>query len=320
MNIILLIAGLAGLIIGGDLLVRGAAATALRLGVPAVAIGMTVVAFGTSTPELAVNLSASASGNGQIAFGNVIGSNIANIALLLGITALIQPLRVHASIVTREVPMMILACLAAVAMGFDRLLTGGADGFDRSDGVILLLLFGVFLYYTAADVVRRRDDPFASESAEQVPHTTMWRAVLYMLLGLCGVVIGGQMFLRGAVGFAAMLGVPQVVIGLTIVAVGTSLPELATSVIAARRGQDDLAVGNIVGSNIFNLLFIHGLSSTIAPAPVPPGGRIDLVVMTALSLVLLPMCMSHGRRIMRTEAGVLLLAYAGYTASMMMRP
>lgn len=314
---LLLLIGIVLLFSGGHWLVQGAVNLAARLGVAPVIIGMTVVAFGTSAPELVVNLVAVARGDTAIGFGNVVGSNIANIGLLLGLTALIWPLTVHNSIVQREIPMLILVSLAAIVLGIDQWFSQGDNTFTRSDGLILLLLFSIFLYYTLGDALKQRNiDPFITDSTEAATpakqdHTSLLRAVLMVVVGLTMLVGGGQATVRGATSLALALGMPEVIVGLTIVAVGTSLPELATSLLAAKRGQTDIAVGNIVGSNLFNLLFIWGLSNTIAPSAMPEDGQIDLIIMTLFAIALLPFAMTR-RTIDRVEGGTLLLAYAAY--------
>lgn len=315
LSALLFLVGIAILIAGGDSLVRGASALAAKLGVPPIAIGMTVVAFGTSAPELVVNLSASFNGTSEIGFGNVVGSNIANIGLLLGLTALLAPIAVHSTIIAREIPMMVLATLAAIALGMDAWFSGADSAFSRGEGIALLLLFGVFMYYTLAEVLRGRSgDALVVESNEQIkPSAGLGLSILLIIIGLAGLVVGGEMAVRGATGIARAIGMSEVVIGLTIVAVGTSLPEMATSLIAARKGAVDMAIGNIVGSNIFNLLFIYGLTMTIAPAPVPASGGIDLLVALGFAVALLVMSWTGGRRITRLEGGLLLLGYAGYT-------
>lgn len=313
--LLLLLVGLAILIAGGDLLVRGASTLAGRLGVAPVIVGMTVVAFGTSTPELVVNLAAAFRGDSAIGFGNVVGSNIANVGLLLGITAIAFPLVIHRSIVSREIPMMLLASLAAVVLGLNSYTEGGIDRFTRGDGLMLLLLFGVFLYYTLGDALRQRDSDafFVSPitAAQQAAGAPGIRLTVLIVGGLLLLVVGGEATVRGALGFSHAVGIPDVIVGLTIVAVGTSLPELATSIIAARRGQTDMAVGNIVGSNIFNLLFIWGLTVTLAPTDLPAGGRIDLLVMTGFAAVLLPMALTQ-RKLTRIEGGLLSTGYVAY--------
>ena len=313
---LLLLAGLGILIAGGELLVRGATMLSARLRVAPVIVGMTVVAFGTSTPELVVNLTAALRGDSAIGFGNVVGSNIANIGLLLAITALAYPMVIHRSIVSREIPMMMLASAAIVVLGLNSLTEGTSDRFTRGDGLMLLLLFGVFLYYTLADAIHQHDSDQlfpnpAKTTGSQPRSASVLRTLILIGVGLGLLIIGGILTVRGGIGLARTVGIPEVIVGLTLIAVGTSLPELATSMIAVRRGHPDMAVGNIVGSNIFNLLFIWGLSIVIAPTDLPVGGRVDLLVMTGFAAVLLPMALTQ-RRISRLEGGLLLLGYIGY--------
>lgn len=322
-DVLFLGGGLALLIAGGEALVRGASALAARLGVAPIVIGLTVVAFGTSTPELVVNVAAALRGSTEIGFGNVVGSNIANLGLLLAIAAVLAPVAIHRTLVSREIPMMILACLAALVLGGGSLLGEAESGYGRGDGLMLLLLFAVFLYYTLGEALQRRDDPLTVEAAvpglgDRAGEPTGPRIALLILGGLGALVVGGELTVGGATGVAAGLGLSETVIGLTVVAVGTSLPELATTLSAARKGQGDLAVGNIVGSNIYNLLFVWGLSVTIAPSTMPAGGVIDLLVVTALSLALLPMAITHAR-LGRLEGVLMLSAYAGYIAWLVLR-
>jgi len=324
-DLLLLAGGFALLVFGGDALVRGASELARRLGVAPVIVGLTVVAFGTSAPELVVNVAAALRGSTEIGFGNVVGSNIANIGLILGVSALISPLVIHRTLVVREIPMMLLACLTAIALGWGGAREGEGAGFGRPDGLVLLLLFVVFLYYTFADALRQRHDAFldAVASPEGIgptgPHvrsiTTM---ILFVVGGLAMLIGGGELTVRGATAVARGFGVADAVIGLTVVAVGTSLPELATSALAAYRGQSDVAVGNIVGSNIFNLLFIWGISTTIAPSPLPPGGMLDLMVMTGFALLLVPLAMTQNR-LSRGEGGAVLIGYAVYVGWLILR-
>ncbi|MBU0681635.1 MAG: calcium/sodium antiporter [Proteobacteria bacterium] len=315
-DVVLLVVGLALLLGGGDLLVRGASALAQGLGVSSLAIGLTVVAFGTSAPELSINLLAALKGNGAISFGNIIGSNIANIGLILGVAALIKPLDIQGTIISREIPMMLLASLAALVMGLDFTLRHQLAVFDRVDGLILVLLFGVFLYYTISEVItKRRQDPFAKQAVESSPRSHLKSLTVnsgLVIGGLGALVFGGKLTVDAAIHIAEALQIPKVVIGLTIVAVGTSLPELVTSIMATRRGQTDLAIGNVVGSNIFNLLFVTGVSATVTPIDIPAGGIADLVVMTLLSLALLPIAMTHQKKIVRSEGFFLLAVYFGY--------
>jgi cation:H+ antiporter len=317
LNALTLIAGMALLLGGGEALVRGAAALALRLRVSPAIIGLTIVAFGTSSPELAVNLAAAFTGKADMAFGNIIGSNIANVALVLGLCALIKPIKLESTMVGREIPMMILASLVALAMQLDDVLDHTrANLFSRGDGLVMLLLFGVFLYYTFAEVIRARatKDPRLTsvETDTRIPNIRPLFAAILTLLGIFGIVSGGQLTVHAASAIARAAGVSDVVIGLTIVAVGTSLPELVTSLVATYRGRTEIAVGNIIGSNLFNLLFVLGLSALVTPIPIPRGGIVDMIAMNAFALILLPLALTHRRYLVRWEATILLSLYAGY--------
>lgn len=326
LDLLILAGGLVLLLTGGDGLVRGASEIARRLGVAPVIIGLTVVAFGTSTPELVVNLSAALRGSAEIGFGNVVGSNTANIGLILGVSALVAPLVVHRTLVVREVPMMLVGCVAVLTMAWGRMGDAGPAGFTRAEGVVLLLFFGIFLYYTFADALRQRKDAFLDAVANPVGPVPGAKEIgggggkvaLLVVGGLALLIVGGELTVRGATGVAAALGVPEAIVGLTLVAVGTSLPELVTSLLAASRGQADVAVGNIVGSNIYNMLFIWGISVTVAPSGLPAGGLGDLLVMTAFSLVLLPIIWTQ-HQISRWEGAALLVAYIGYVGWLAVR-
>lgn len=313
----LLVSGLALLLGGGNFLVTGASALARNLGVSPLVIGLTVVAFGTSAPELSINLLAALQGNSGISFGNIIGSNIANIGLILGLTAMVRPLSIESVIISREIPMMILVSLIALIAGSDVVLRSSPDVFDRSDGLVFLLLFGVFMYYTIGDVLKKKHDPLVEEAEAFAGGKGLKDTALNLGMffgGLAGLIAGGKLSVDAAVGIAGLLGVPQVIIGLTVVAIGTSLPELVTSLVAVFQGKADIAVGNVVGSNIFNLLLVNGTCSVLNPVAVPQsGGIFDLLMMVALSLFLLPMGMTHGRKIVRWEGALLLLLYLGYT-------
>jgi cation:H+ antiporter len=317
LDLILLVLGLAALMKGGDWLVGGSVALAERLGVRPVLVGLTVVAFGTSAPELVVNLSAALRGSSGIGFGNVVGSNIANIGLLLGLTALLSPISIHRVIVIREIPMMILAALAALVLGGGGFLSEAQAGYSRGDGMMLLLLFGVFLYYTIGEALQSNTVGEAAEGAVSGTSNRSGRIALLILGGLATLVLGGELTVRGATEIARALGIAETVIALTIIAVGTSLPELSTSLSAARSGQGDIAIGNIVGSNIFNMLFVWGISVTILPSEIPAGGMKDLLVMTGISLVLLPMAFSQ-HRINRVEGGIILAIYVGYIGTLVL--
>ncbi len=306
LNLIILIIGLALLVVGGDVIVRGASGLAAKMGVSSLIIGMTVVAFGTSAPELAVNVTAAVKGSSGISFGNIIGSNIANIGLILGLTALLRPMTIQRPVIIREIPMMLLATAAVIIMACDFALGGADNIITRGDGLILLLLFGVFMYYTTFDMLQQRENNLDVESEGS--------SLTYALMtigGLIMLIFGGRWTVNAAVEIARIIGISEAVIGLTIVAIGTSLPELVTSIIAARKGESDLAIGNVVGSNIFNLLLVMGITASVNPVAIPADGYIDLLMVGAISLILLPFAISQ-RRLSRIEGGVLLAAYCGF--------
>lgn len=317
MSIVFLVLGLGGLVFGANLLVDGASALSRRFGVSPLVIGLTVVAFGTSAPELTVSLAAALGGAGDISYGNVVGSNIANILLILGLTALIQPLQVASSTVRYEIPMAIFASVAVAALGLDSLGIQGAgsagDVLSRGDSLVLLGFFGVFLLYTLASA---RRDSSLREGAQAAPAVrgSLLLPILKVLGGLALLVVGGKLLVDGAVEIAQTLGVSQRIIGLTIVAVGTSMPELATSIAAALKGEQDIAVGNIVGSNIFNVFCILGIGGLITPLEIPGGSLVDSAVHLAASLILLIFALGGGgRRLDRWEGGIMLAGFLGYT-------
>jgi len=312
---LVLLVGLSVLLVGGEALVRGATSLASTLGVSSMVIGMTVVAFGTSAPELGVNVAAARSGHTAITFGNVVGSNIANVGLILGLTAIIRTLRIHRSIVTREIPVMLVATAGAILLGSDWLFRRTPDVIDSLDGILLLFGFVVFLALTVRSALRsRRDDLFIQEAKqEQEQHRPVrWRVASSLTaLGLAGVLLGSHWTVKGATQVAQSLGLSETLVGLTIVAIGTSLPELTTSLFAAFKGHADLSIGNIVGSNVFNLLFILGVSSSIHPVAIPAEGGVDLFMLAAFSVILLPFASSQ-KRLVRGEGLLLLLGYVAY--------
>jgi len=327
--------GVALLLGGGHLLVEGAVDLARRFGVSTLLIGLTIVAFGTSAPELAFNVIAARNGNTALSFGNVVGSNIANIGLVLGLAALLSPLTVHGRVVRREMPQLILVTLAMIGLALwpaTRIATPGgtAPGWGRTAGLALLGLFAgcTWAWFRMARSGRR--DPLLADALQEAslraPRAWPWASVLF-LAGLGCLLLGGKLTEIGAVRIADGLGMSRTLIGLTIVAVATSLPEVVTSVVAARKGHADLAVGNVVGSNLFNLLLVLGVTSTIAPIPLPAdsttlgfaAGWWDLGAMLLLTLVLWPLCVTHDRRIVKREGLFLLLCYGAYVAWTVLR-
>ncbi len=308
--ILAVLAGFVALTWGADRFVVGAAATARNLGVPTLVIGLTVVGFGTSAPEILVSAMAALQGNTSLAIGNALGSNITNIALVLGATALIAPLAVHSTVLRREFPVLMAIMLFTLA-----LLTDGR--LDRHDGVLLLAGLAVMLYWMVNLGLRaRRNDPIRSEYAAEIPEAMpLGRALLWLLLGLVVLLLSARLLVWGAVEVATVLGVSDLVIGLTVVAIGTSLPELAASVVSALRHEHDIAIGNIIGSNMYNLLAVLGLPALIHPAAFPPEVLMrDYPVMIVLTLGLFAAAYGfRGQgRITRVEGGLLLAAFVGY--------
>lgn len=313
---ILFFIGFAVLIKGADYLVLGASSLAARLGISALVIGLTIVAFGTSAPELVVNLLASLNGNTDIAIGNVLGSNIVNILLILGVSAMVYPLAVGRGTVWKEIPFALLAIVVLAFMANDALIDGASSSaITRVDGLLLTAFFAIFLYY----IFGIAKSGTADQSETPQIFSTAYSIVM-VVVGIAGLVIGGKWIVDGAVLFATSLGVSEALIGLTIVAIGTSLPEFATSVVAAYRKNVDIAVGNIVGSNIFNIFWILGISSLIAPLPFAPVLQTDLIV-TVGATALLFAALFVGRRhtLERWQGGVFVVLYIAYIIYLVFR-
>ena len=316
-DIILLIASLSLLLLAANYFVDGISTIAESLGVPKIVIGMTVVAFGTSTPELVVNSLSAYRGSTDLAFGNIVGSCLLNVGFALALTAMIRPLKVEASLITREIPMLIVSVVAIVVLASDRLLNAEAqDSWRRSDGLILLLLFCIFLYYTTRQAIAAgKSDAFISEVRGEVGRSKPKTLSIQLLLtaaGFIGVSLGANWTVEYAVNIARGFGISETIIGLTVISLGTTLPELATCILAARRGDADIALGNIIGSNLFNLLCVGGIVSTIRPVAIPPGGHLDLLVMALLSIVLLPIAIRSNRTITRGEGSLLMVVFIAY--------
>ena len=309
LDILLLVLGIGVLYFGAEWLVRGAARLAGSLGVSPMVVGLAVVSFGTSAPELVVCTVAAWGGNPDLAIGNVMGSNLANIGLILGLTSVIRPLEVHSRVVWREMPIMFIVTLALYPLAWDLELSAG-------DGVVLLLALVAYLIFVfqsvgaeAPDVLDEYEE-FIEAAGEKETRVRMSDVGL-VILGSAGLVLGGYCIVEGAVQVASALGIPQVVIGLTVVAVGTSLPELATSLVAAARREADIAVGNVIGSNIFNLAAILGTASVVAPIAIHPSVLAEeLPALLVVSALLFPVLRS-GWRIRRWEGTILVAAYIG---------
>ena len=280
--VVSLLGGFVLLIKGADWLVEGASSIAKRFGLSDLMIGLTVVSFGTSAPELIVNIIASFQDSAGIAIGNVVGSNISNTLLILGITSLVAPLAVQRSTVLKEIPFTFLASFTLLIMANDRIVDGyPTSELSRSDGLAFLGFFVIFMYYTFGI----RHNGALEEKAEKIK-MALWKAWALFFVGLGGLVLGGELAVDGAVKIASDLGMSETLIGLTIVALGTSLPELAASIVAAKKGKADIAIGNIVGSNIFNIFWILGLSAVIKPLPFESIINFDLLTVVASTLLL----------------------------------
>jgi len=299
-----LVFGFIFLIKGADYLVQGASSLAKKLRVSDLIIGLTIVALGTSTPELVVNLVASFRGTADLAIGNVLGSNIANILLILGVSATIYPLVVHKNTVYKEIPFALLAVLALFFLVNDQdLASQKANLLSRGDGLVLLLFFLIFMYYVFSVAVSKpnSEDAVLEEDIQVLP---MWQSWMMIIAGILGLVFGGQWVVDSAVAIAKMLGVSEKLIGLTIVAIGTSLPELVTSAMAAYRQKTDIAVGNVVGSNIMNILFILALTAVVSPLSFSNDLQVDLWMVIGVTVLLFLALFVGKRRLLERWQGV----------------
>jgi cation:H+ antiporter len=309
-TLFLFAAGIFLLVKGADFLVDGASALARKLGVPALMVGLTVVAFGTSLPELVVNVLAALRGSTGIAFGNILGSNMANILLVLGAAAILEPLPVKRSTVRREIPFALLAVIVLIV------LTRGSAGkavLSRGDGLILICFFGTFLYYTAG--LARRHRPSLVPESPSAPARRGPTIALMIAGGLVALYFGGRWTVDGAVAAARILGLSDYLISATVIAIGTSLPELMTAVAAARKKDIDIAVGNSVGSNIFNIFWVLGLTAVIRPIGVPAALDADVFILLAVTGLLFAFLFIGQRHVLRRWKGVLFIAtYALYLA------
>ncbi|TWU48059.1 Inner membrane protein YrbG [Rubripirellula reticaptiva] len=306
-----IVAGLILLVVGGELLVRGAASLASAFKISPLVIGLTVVAFGTSAPELGVSLQASFSGNGDVAVGNVVGSNIINVLLILGVASLVAPLVVSSQLIRKDVPLMIAASLAAWWMASDGMIV-------RWEGGVLFLALLAYIAFSV--VASRKESKLVQEEYEDYTHslTSKKDVVLqlaYLIGGLALLGVGSNLLVNGATKVAVALGVSQLVIGLTVVAIGTSLPEMVTSVVASYRGQRDIAVGNVVGSNLFNILCVLGLTAVVSPKPIPVAPSaidFDIPCMVAVAVICFPV-FATGNLVRRWEGALFVIFYIAYT-------
>ncbi len=312
---ILFLAGFFILIKGAGMLVDGSASIAKKMNISSIVIGLTIVAFGTSAPEFVVNMFASVQGNSDIAIGNILGSNIANILIILGFAAIIYPITANKNTVLKEIPLSLLAAIVLGLMANDNIIDGGTFSvITRIDGFILLAFFIIFLYYTFG--ITKSGDDIVEEEIKIMSYS---KSIIYIILGLAGLIIGGKWIVDGAVKIAELFNISQSLIGLTIVAVGTSLPELATSAVAAYKKQSDIAIGNAVGSNIFNIFWILGVSAIVRPLPFNKDSNVDIAMTIFASIVLIAfMHIGKKRVIERWQGIIMVLLYVGYIIFLVM--
>lgn len=313
LNLLTLIGGLILILLGANGLTDGAASVAKRFKISDLVIGLTIVAFGTSAPELVISVLSSIQGSAEMAIGNVVGSNIFNILMIIGCTSLVLPMQVGQGTMSKEIPLVILSSLALTFFANDIILDGGEQNvISRIDGLVLLCFFMIFMRYTFAIARNGSEEQSEEQKVKELP---MWKSLAFIIGGLAGLIIGGQLFVDGASCVARSLGVSDSIIGLTLVAGGTSLPELATSITAALKKNSGIAVGNVIGSNLFNIFFVLGCSATISPLPMGGINNIDMAVLVGSSVLFwLVGWFFKKRTITRIEGALLVVCYIGYTA------
>lgn len=330
-KIILLIIGFVLLIKGADIFVEGASSVAKKLKVPPLIIGMTIVAMGTSLPEAAVSVSASMNNANSLAVSNVVGSNIFNLMMVLGTCALFNRLTVSKDVLKRDYPFSIICAVLMIILGVFGFTEDGYGinwEIDRAAGILYLILFVAFIVVLIVTAMKARkkaletgvsaERSLADEMEEDVADHPIWKAIIFIVLGAVMIKFGGDWVVDGATAVASALGVSDTIIGLTICAVGTSLPELVTSIVAARKNQLDMAIGNVVGSNVFNILFVLGLAATISPIPFSIENVIDICILIAFSVMIYIFCITK-RSINRIEGGVMVALYAAFMVYVCLR-
>jgi len=317
MNFVYLVLGLIIIVIGANGLTDGAASVAKRMHISSLVIGLTIVGFGTSTPELSVSVSSALKGSADISIGNIVGSNIFNTLFIVGCTALVAPILITRNTLRREIPLTILASLVVLICGNDIILNHASENIlTRTDGLIMLCFFTIFVGYFMAIAKNTSEE----ENSGEIKMLSWWKSIVYIVVGLAALIFGGQLLVNGAIGIARSWGISEAVIGVTIVAIGTSLPELATSVVAAMKKNPEIAIGNVIGSNLFNIFFILGCSATITPLKFTGISNFDLLWLVASAVLLWFFALCFGKRIiMRFEGTILLLSWIGYTVWLILR-
>ena len=312
MSYILLVIGFIFLIKGADLFVDGASSIAKTLKIPSLIIGLTIVAFGTSAPEAAVSITGAFAGANDITVGNVVGSNIFNLLVVVGVAAFISPLNVKKSIIAKEFPFALLGAFVLIVLGLDSKYHNYTDNvLTRADGIMLLVLLGIFMYYLIELALTARKEGKDQEDEEEIKSYPLPKSILLSIIGIVGIVIGGDLVVDSASNIALAWGMSQSLVGLTIVAVGTSLPELVTSIVAARKGESDIALGNVIGSNIFNIFFVLGISSFIHEITINSAVFLDMFIMMAASFITYGFAASK-RSINKKVGAFLVCLYVAY--------
>ncbi len=319
MNILLLIGGLILILLGANGLTDGAASVAKRFRIPPIVIGLTIVAFGTSAPELTVSVSSALKGSADIAIGNVVGSNIFNTLMIVGCTALFAPIVITRNTLRKEIPLCVLSSIVLLICANDVFLDKASENIlNRVDGLLLLCFFIIFMGYTFAIASKPTTTGDAGhpaiEEETEIKSLPWWKSILYIIGGLAALIFGGQLFVDGATGIARNLGVSESIIGLTLVAGGTSLPELATSIVAALKKNPEIAIGNVIGSNLFNIFFVLGCSASITPLHLSGITNFDLFTLVGSGILLWLFGLFFAKRtITRIEGGIMILCYVAYT-------
>ncbi|MTI68119.1 MAG: calcium/sodium antiporter [Firmicutes bacterium] len=318
MEYLILIIGFLLLIKGADYFVEGASSIARIFNVPIILIGLTIVAFGTSAPEGAVSISAALQGSHEIAVGNIIGSSIFNILLVIGISSIIRPISIHRKTILKEFPFLLLTCLVLFVLSHDITLQGFTKNMiSKADGMILLALFSIFLYYIVEVALLSREES-KEEFKEEISDMKLSKSIIFLLFGLTGIIIGGDLVIDSSSQIAINLGMGETLVGLTIVAFGTSLPELVTSIVAAIKGENDIAVGNAIGSNVFNILLILGITSIINPLPVKEKVFFDMIYLLGATLATY-LFVTTGKKANRFEGILMTLIYIFYMTYIIIR-